>query len=129
MSLLLALALSASSAPVCSLDDGPQQAMNQCAQRRFEVADAALNAQWPRTMAVMRARDAGVDRRYDSRPGYVVTLRAAQRAWITYRDQHCAIASYEARGGSMEAMLYGLCREEMTQERTRQLIAITEAFN
>jgi uncharacterized protein YecT (DUF1311 family) len=109
--------------------DGPQQAMNQCANQRFLAADADLNALWPTVVAVMKQRDQRRDHRYDSRPGDFETLRAAQRAWITFRDEHCTMEGYEARGGSMESMLFGLCRETMTVQRIEQIKSMIKNEN
>ena len=127
LSIILAL-LAAGPAAVCSFD-GPQQDMNQCAHKRFLAADTELNIQWVKTADIMRYYDKNRDKKYDNRPGFLVTLRAAQRAWIIFRDQHCASVSYEARGGSMEAMLYGICREEQTRLRIAQLKILTSAEN
>ena len=45
----------------------------------------------------------------------------AQRAWLIFRDAHCTVEGYEARGGSMEPMVYNGCRARITRERTAQL--------
>lgn len=123
MSLVLALALLAAPTELCSMD-GPQQEMNQCAFKRFQAADADLNAVWPKAVARAKDSDKGRDPQYDSRPGDFETLRSAQRAWITFRDAHCTMEGYEARGGSMEPMLYNLCRETLTRARTAQLFSM-----
>lgn len=120
MSLILALALAAAPAELCSMD-GPQQDMNQCAYQRFVAADKDLNAIWPKAVASAKESDKQRDVQYDSRPGDFETLRAAQRAWVTFRDAHCTMEGYQARGGSMEPMLYNLCRETLTRNRISQL--------
>ncbi|RIV84785.1 DUF1311 domain-containing protein [Aurantiacibacter xanthus] len=102
--------------------------MTMCAARDYEEADAALNAQWSQTADVMRARDRDLDRVYDDRPGYFETLLAAQRAWLTYRDKHCASAGYRYRGGSMEPMIVSGCKTRLTEQRTRELADLIEAL-
>ena len=42
-------------------------------------------------------------------------LVAAQRAWITLRDEHCTVMAFHMRGGSAEPMLYNGCRAAMTR--------------
>ena len=88
-----------------------------------------MNAQWKLTAAAMKQRDGELDAGGDGQPGYFATLLAAQRAWITYRDQHCLVASFEARGGSMQPMLASACSLALTRERTRQLKALVETEN
>ena len=109
-------------------DDPQNQAdMNACAAIDFEKADAELNAVWRDAIASARAADSEIDRRYDERPTSEAKLREAQRAWIVFRDAHCTVQGYdEARGGSMESMVYDGCRAQMTRERTRQLSGPSE---
>lgn len=108
-------------------DPQTQMDMNFCAAIDFERADAALNAAWPRVVASARADDREVDRRYDRRPGSEAKLREAQHAWIVFRDAHCTVEGYDqARGGSMEPMVYDGCRARLTRERIRQLTEIDE---
>lgn len=117
--LLLVLALAAAQEEDCA-EPMSQSAMNRCAAIDFQEADAELNRVWPEVLAEMRRRD-----RYipdgDERPSSVQSLREAQRAWIVLRDAHCAVQGYEARGGTMEPLLYNGCRAATTRARTEQL--------
>jgi uncharacterized protein YecT (DUF1311 family) len=102
-------------APMAQLD------MNICAGLDFEAADAALNTLWREVIANAREADRDLDQSDDKRPGTEAVLRTAQRAWIQFRDAHCTYEGYEARGGSMEPMLYNGCRARLTNERISQL--------
>lgn len=103
-------------------DMGIQQEMNICAHRDYLLADRELNAQWKLTAAKMKALDAEADfPAWDERPGYFDQLLAAQRAWIAFRDAHCASEGYWARGGSLEPLLVSTCKSALTQARTAQL--------
>ena len=126
--LLLALALQGSfdarareyhcSAP----ETQSQMEMNMCAEVDFERADADLNAAWREAIAAARAADREIDRHYDQRPTEEVKMREAQRAWLIFRDAQCTVEGYgEARGGSMEPMVYSGCRARLTRERIVQL--------
>ena len=95
--------------------------MTICASREYEQADAALNAQWTLTAAAMRERDAASQELRDKRPGYFEMLLAAQRAWLRYRDAHCSVEGFYARGGSLEPMLMATCKAKLTRQRTGQL--------
>ena len=125
MMLLIAAALLAQQAPEPDWNcDDPQNQMemNACAGEDFTRADAELNRLWPGLIAGARERDRELDRQYDQRPGHEATLREAQRAWLAFRDAHCTWQGYEeARGGSMESMVYNGCRATLTRERISQL--------
>jgi uncharacterized protein YecT (DUF1311 family) len=126
-SLLLMTALAADPEVDCE-NPMAQPELNACAYQEYERADAALNAQWKRTAAKMKEQDRGFDRTYDKRPGYYDTLLAAQRAWLAYRDQHCATEGYAMRGGSAEPMVISGCMANLTEARTEQLKALIEEY-
>lgn len=105
-----------------------QQAMNYCANLEWQEADEALNAQWRETADEMRRLDAAV-MPDDGRPGYFGQLLRAQRAWLVYRDHHCASVGYHARGGSLEPLLVASCKTGLTRTRTEQLRALAEYPN
>lgn len=120
MSLLIALMIGQASALAC---DAPQtqMEMNACTEQEFQAADAELNAQWTIARAAMRQNDTEFSSSWDRRPGYFDQLLAAQRAWIAFRDAHCASEGYRARGGSLEPMLVAGCKTDLTKARTTQL--------
>ena len=131
MSLLLATALllaqsgTADAALDCA-NATTQPDMTDCAGRDWQQADGELNAQWNQTAAHMRQRDAMYDHSHDERPGYHAQLLSGQRAWLAFRDAHCAAEGYLARGGTLEPMLVAQCKAELTRQRTRQLQSIEE---
>ncbi|WP_268807994.1 lysozyme inhibitor LprI family protein [Roseisalinus antarcticus] len=93
----------------CSRSDLPQQAMNACAYREFEAADATLNAVWSDAIAFARSHDAGD------------ALLSAQRAWLPYRDAACAAEAALFDGGSMAPLIRNTCLTALTEERTDHL--------
>lgn len=125
---LIASLLAAQQAPEWNCDDPiAQQEMNACARLDFQEADVALNRAWGEALAAARAADAELDREYDRRAGYEEVLREAQTAWAAFRDAHCTWQGYqEARGGSMEPMVYEGCRATLTRERIRELGGVAE---
>ena len=115
--------------PDWSCDDPQvQQEMNWCAARDFEVADERLNAQWKITAAEMKARDASFVEYggNDTREGYFESLLEAQRGWLRYRDAHCRVEGYYARGGSLEPLLVSTCKARLTRMRTEELRELVE---
>jgi len=124
--LLLALALQGSLDARAREYDCPnaqaQMAMNMCSQIDFERADAELNRVYREEIADARQQDREIDRSFDQRPTAEAVLREAQRAWVIFRDAQCTYEGYgEARGGSMEPMVFSDCRARLTRERVVQL--------
>ncbi|MDP9136943.1 MAG: lysozyme inhibitor LprI family protein [Pseudomonadota bacterium] len=89
-----------------------QSAMTACAGRSFEVADAALNGAYKKIRSRLK----------DNAPASM-RLRAAQRAWLDFRDAECAFATSARSGGSVYPMLLAICRTALTQTRVQQLEA------
>ncbi|NCP13911.1 MAG: DUF1311 domain-containing protein [Sphingomonadales bacterium] len=108
-----------------------QQEMNWCAGQDYAAADAELNAQWTVTATTMKARDADFAERgdgaFDVREGYFESLLEAQRGWLRYRDAHCRVDGYTARGGSMEPLLALSCKARLTRLRVAELKDLAEA--
>ena len=115
--LLIALLMTAA-APMQS-----QATMNASAGTSYARADAAMAAQWKRTYAYMKGRDAQ-DGSRGGGFGYAAALLESQRAWLKFRDTQCAIAGGEFAGGSAQGMAIGRCKTSLTRERTAQLRAL-----
>ncbi|HVK90936.1 MAG TPA: lysozyme inhibitor LprI family protein [Mycoplana sp.] len=101
-----------------------QMEMNLCAQVDYEAADDELNRAYRAAMKVMETTDADLGEIDPAYPGAVGALKKAQRAWIPYRDAHCELAGFEARGGSLEPMLVSACLADLTLKRTQELEAL-----
>lgn len=127
MSLLIALG-PASPAGAQSADCATavaQQDINQCVAADWEAADAELN----RAYKAARARAAEIDSSLDAHQrGAADSLKAAQRAWITFRDAACATEGFVMRGGSAEPMLVYGCMASLTRSRTRDLWGFAEGY-
>ena len=126
--LLLLAAASAVDATDCD-GNSPQQMLNICAANAAQAADHELNLVWKRVAVEMKRRDTGIDRKTDREPGFFDTLLAGQRAWLTYRDKQCLLASFEMRGGSGAPHIHGGCFHDLTRARIAQLNALTETGN
>ncbi len=87
--------------------------LNQCAARARDKADAELNQAYRALMKdASRAERSG--------------LRAAQLAWLKFRDAHCAYESAGNQGGSIYPMVVSFCLAEVTATRTAQLQKILQ---
>jgi uncharacterized protein YecT (DUF1311 family) len=92
-------------------DGRTQQEMNSCAADELARADTALNAAYQEVLRVVE-------------PHRVEPLRAAQRAWIRFRDAECEFEASEFAGGSMEPMMHTLCLAHLTRRRTEEFDSI-----
>lgn len=86
---------------------GNQFELNRCAARARDKADAELNKLYQQ---LMRAADVTEREK----------LRAAQLAWIKFRDAHCDYETIGNKGGSIYPMVVGFCLARVTNERVKQ---------
>ncbi len=90
------------------MDADPSTAgMVQCMAAENELQDKALNARYRAVMAELTAEQQA-------------KLKAAQRAWITYRDAWC-LAQYDNEWGSLSTIVANNCVMDMTIARTIDL--------
>lgn len=92
--------------------------MTGCAAQAYEAADGDLNAAYKIAMVMARSMDQNLGA---DEVTAVSMLRDAQRSWIPYRDQACAAESLLMRGGTGQNMLFYLCLERVTRQRTEDL--------
>ena len=102
--------------------------MSQCVYAEAAFWDEKLNEEWRVVIALMREADRE-SAAYE--PAYAVReekLRAAQRAWITFRDAQCAFDYAIPGGGSIRQLYAPACLSDMTFERLGDLRAIRAEF-
>ncbi|MCA1564475.1 MAG: lysozyme inhibitor LprI family protein [Acidobacteria bacterium] len=85
-----------------------QSELNGCAARARDRADAELNKVYRELM-----KETGTAER--------AQLRAAQLAWIEFRDAQCDYESIGNKGGSIYPMVYSFCLAKVTAARARHL--------
>ncbi len=85
-----------------------QSDMNQSANADYKKADAELNKAY---REVLNKLDASGK----------TDLKAAQNAWIKYRDLDCKFQSSGAAGGAVQAMVVAGCMTDKTVARTKEL--------
>lgn len=85
-----------------------QSDMNQAANADYKKADARLNKVYREVLNKLEASQK-------------TDLKAAQNAWIQYRDLDCKFQSSGAQGGSIQAMLIAGCLTDKTQARADEL--------
>ena len=85
-----------------------QHELNRCAARARDKADAELNKVYRELI-----KETGTTER--------AKLRAAQLAWIKFRDTQCDYESVGNKGGSIYPMVFSFCLARITAARTAQL--------
>jgi uncharacterized protein YecT (DUF1311 family) len=96
-------------------DCGAQQnqtEMNACFGRDVQRADDRLNAAYTKRLDAMR-----------DDPDGIKLLRAAERAWVDFREKNCAFQAHGEEGGSVYATMVATCRIAMTEARTKEVQA------
>ncbi|MDH3665459.1 MAG: DUF1311 domain-containing protein [Paracoccaceae bacterium] len=89
--------------------------MNNCLTQEAEAWDVILNRLWPELMKRARATDQA--NQITGPDSAAETLRAAQRAWIAFRDADCR-HSYATYGlGSFRTIAHSACTLELTARR------------
>ncbi|MBD8698790.1 DUF1311 domain-containing protein [Sphingomonas sp. CFBP 13714] len=116
---MLLIALLVAAAPMQPQSHAQAQ-MTRSAGSSYAQADAAMTAQWKRTYAYMKRRDAQ-DTSRGGGFGFAGSLLESQRAWLKFRDTQCVIEGGQYAGGSAQAMTIAGCRTGLTKARTAQL--------
>jgi len=97
------------------------QGMSFCLDQEWRWWDSALNIAYGRLMPMERSADAA----NAAAGGYAASradgLRAMQRAWIGWRDAHCAYEALQWDGGTGAGPVATACLLEMT---ARQALAL-----
>jgi len=103
-----------------------QMDMNQCSGEQYGKADARLNALYTKLTRLLE-KDTAADQpkrengRKEHNQTAIQKLRAAERAWIPYRDLHCDAARDQFEGGSMSPMVWADCMTRITDHRIDEL--------
>ena len=87
-----------------------QGEMNVCWGNQYKAADAKLNEVYRRFMTKLDDADKA-------------QLKAAQAAWLKYRDTNCEFVGDQYKGGTMRPMIAAICLTDVTTNRTTELAA------
>ncbi len=103
--------------------------VNECVSRDLDKADAELNTVYKRAMASQVDVDKNLAETNSALVGAAKALRAAQRAWIDFRDANCESKTYADADGTIRTAEEISCRTEMTTNRTKELKELTGEDN
>lgn len=87
--------------------------INVCSDKEYKREDAALNNIYKQLV-----RELG--------PSAKNQLKAAQLAWIKFRDLQCEYEASRYEGGSMQPYVHSRCLTEVTKQRNKDLRAMIE---
>jgi len=99
-------------------DPQSQAEMNLCAREKFKAADAELNRVYNRLVSKLADNESQREK-----------LKAAETAWLKYRDDNCEYEASFFDGGSMRPLILSSCFERMTKARTAELRGQIEELN
>ena len=85
-----------------------QLEMNMCWGNQYKTADAQLNAAYREFSSKLSTEEAA-------------QLKAAQLAWIKFRDANCEFVADAYKGGSIRPMIAAMCLADVTTARTSEL--------
>lgn len=111
-------------ASVDCTDPQMQMEITACAQRDWQEQDDRLNAEYKQAMARAKDFDDGL---YGPNDGAAAALKAAQKAWVTYRDRSCEAETFPLKGGTAEGEALFTCLSALTATRADELeVFLTE---
>jgi uncharacterized protein YecT (DUF1311 family) len=111
-----------------------QMELNQCSGEQYHKADQRLNIVYNNALRLMQSDLSDAQQQGDAddvkfNRAAIEKLKAAEKAWIQYRDLHCDAARHEVGGGSMSPMIWGFCMAKTTGDRIEELKQAYETGN
>lgn len=94
-----------------------------CHGAEAAVWDQLLNTAYGQAIAGLRAQDARQGTTPYSRED---SLRAAQRAWITFRDAECTLRYAQYQDGTIRGPIQAHCVMRLTARRVFELVQLME---
>jgi uncharacterized protein YecT (DUF1311 family) len=115
--LLLAVPATAQDLEQC---DGPNVVMTKCIWDAYEAADAELNDVWGEVLATIKPEEGYMPE--EAAKEWKDHLVAAQRAWVTFKEEDCnGAVAYEWYQGTGANAAIGTCLFQHTVARTQDL--------
>ena len=99
--------------------------MNDCYGKQYQKVDAHLNRVYRNALGYLQHDLDNAGKGDPAQEKYlraaVEDLKAAEVAWIKYRDLHCEAASQQYQGGTMLSMIHSLCMSLVTEHRIDEI--------
>ena len=91
-------------------DAQSQAEMNICWGKEYKAADTQMNTAYREFVSKLN-------------PEETAQLKAAQLAWLKFRDANCEFVADQYKGGSIRPMIAAMCLADVTNARTSELKA------
>jgi uncharacterized protein YecT (DUF1311 family) len=97
-----------------------------CYAEQFKKEDLRLNHLYRAALVVLQQQlEDSQKRSAKDEVGYassaIEDLKAAQAAWVKYRDLHCRAAGQQYQGGSIEPLVVNQCMSLVTMHRIEEI--------
>lgn len=105
--------------------------MDTCYAQQFKDADLNLNHIYRAALVALEkeldeAHKRSANDELASDSAAILDLKAAQDAWIKYRDLHCKAAGQQVQGGSIQPTVISQCMTLVTNHRVEEIRAAYE---
>ena len=85
-----------------------------CLEHEFAIADKALNTAYKQALTKLPPPP-------DDRPDQKQRLILSQRAWLNYRNAHCAYEALQGGNLTWQAIFSLICETDLTADRIKWL--------
>lgn len=93
--------------------------IGNCVYAAYQKADKELNAIWPKVLAYIDTQ--GDYMPADAMQKWKAMIVAAQKAWVSFKEQDCGAVQYEWWGGSGASIAETSCLYAHTAQRVEDL--------
>jgi len=102
-----------------------QAQLNACSAEQYQKTDERLNAVYQRLLGRLSTETSPNSSKDKSQTpnleGATAKLKAAEAAWINYRDLHCEAAAQLYEGASIKPSMWSNCMRDVTEDRVREI--------
>ncbi|WP_203142215.1 lysozyme inhibitor LprI family protein [Marinobacter mangrovi] len=116
LAILIPTGLSAQEQDPCKVTNGGAMAGAMCVSKKIEVADRELNRTYQAALKRIRAEEA-FEQAHVSGVEYEEPFRAAQRAWLKFKDAECEFRGGITTSSPWQTVQIEQCKLEMILER------------
>lgn len=111
------------SSTACQASEGGGSTLGiaYCLSEEAQHWDRLLNAAWKDALRYAEDSDKNLRQSDATAPASAETLRAAQRAWISYRDLSCQFEAERYHGGTIAGLASTLCTLTLTSTQALRL--------
>ena len=93
--------------------------IGQCTAEAYKKADRELNDIWPKVLAAIDGQKEAMPP--DALQTWKANVIAAQKAWVTFKENDCGAVEYEWWGGSGASIAETACLYGHTADRVADL--------